>query len=59
MAYTRAQKEANERYRKANVTQKTIRFYPTESDILAWAAQQPNFSGYVKELIRADMKKRR
>ena len=55
MAYTKAQKEANERYRKANVTQKTIRFYPTEADILAWAMQQPNFSGYVKGLIRADM----
>ena len=59
MAYTKAQKEANERYRKANVTQKTIRFYPTEADILAWATQQPNFAGYVKGLIRADMEKRR
>lgn len=55
MAYTEAQKEANERYRKANVTQKTIRFYPAESDILAWAMEQPNFAGYVKSLIRADM----
>ena len=55
MAYADAQKEANERYSKANVTQKTIRFYPTEADILAWAMQQPNFAGYVKGLIRADM----
>ena len=56
MAYTEAQREANERYRKANVTQKTVRFYPTEADILAWAMEQPNFAGYVKDLIRADMK---
>ena len=55
MAYTEAQKEANERYRKTNVTQKTIRFYPTEADVLAWAMEQPNFAGYVKGLIRADM----
>ena len=55
MPYTEAQKEANERYRRANVTQKTIRFYPTESDILDWAGSQPNFAGYVKRLIREDM----
>lgn len=55
MALTDAQKRANERYRKASVTQKTIRFYPTEADILEWAMTQPNFAGYVKGLIRADM----
>ena len=55
MPVSDAQKAANERYRKANVTQKTIRFYPAEADILAWAMEQPNFAGYVKGLIRADM----
>ena len=59
MPMTDAQKAANERYRKANVTQKTIRFYPAEADILAWAQEQPNFAGYVKDLIRADMEARR
>lgn len=49
MAYTKAQKEANKRYRKANVTQKTMRFYPAEVDILAWAMEQPNFAGYVRD----------
>ena len=58
MALTEAQKRANERYRRASVTQKTIRFYPTEADILAWASEQPNFAGYVKGLIRADMEAR-
>ena len=59
MPVTDAQKAANERYRKANVTQKTVRFYPAEADILAWASGQPNFAGYVKGLIRADMEARR
>lgn len=55
MPVSDAQKAANEKYRKANVTQKTIRFYPSEADILAWAMDQPNFAGYVKDLIRKDM----
>lgn len=59
MSVTDAQKAANERYRKGNVTQKTIRFYRSEDDILAWAMKQPDFAGYVKDLIRADMEARR
>lgn len=55
MPVSDAQKAANEKYRKANVTQKTIRFYPSEADILAWAMDKPNFAGYVKNLIRKDM----
>lgn len=59
MPRTEAQKRANRRYQKMSVTQKTIRFYPTEADILAWANEQPNFAGYVKQLIRVDMENRR
>ena len=59
MPVSDAQKAANERYRKANVVQKTIRFYPSESDVLKWAMSQPNFAGYVKDLIRADMELRK
>lgn len=59
MPVSDAQKAANERYRKANVVQKTIRFYPSESDVLEWAMSQPNFAGYVKDLIRADMESRK
>jgi hypothetical protein len=58
MPVSEAQKAANERYRKANVTQKTIRFYPSEAEELAWAMDQGNFAGYVKGLIRADMEAR-
>lgn len=57
MPLSDAQKAANERYRKANVTQKTIRFYPTEADVLEWAMSQPNFAGNVKSLIRQDMER--
>ena len=59
MPVSDAQRAANERYRKANVTQKTIRFYPSEADVLAWAMEQPNFAGYVKGLIRKDMEARK
>ena len=58
MPVSEAQRAANERYRKANVTQKTIRFYPGDADVLAWAMEQPNFAGYVKGLIRRDMEAR-
>lgn len=58
MPVSEAQKAANERYRRANVTQKTIRFYPSEAEELAWAMGQGNFAGYVKRLIRADMEAR-
>lgn len=59
MPVSDAQKAASERYRKANVKQRTVRFYPAEADIFEWAMAQPNFAGYVKQLIRADMEARR
>ena len=59
MAVSDAQKAANERYRRANVQQRTVRFYPAEADIFEWAMAQPNFAGYVKALIRADMEARK
>lgn len=33
-------------------------FTPQDSDIIEWLDQQPNKAGYLKDLIRADMKKR-
>ena len=59
MPVSDAQKRASEKYRKANVQQRTVRFYPKEADIFAWAMEQPNFAGYVKDLIRADMEARK
>ncbi|MEE1045456.1 MAG: hypothetical protein U0L51_08220 [Olegusella sp.] len=59
MAASEAQKRATARYQKANTKMRSIRFYPSERDLLAWLDVQPNKQGYVKALIRADMERRR
>jgi hypothetical protein len=55
---TEAQKRANEKYRKANVRQIAVRFYPADSDLYLWVKSQPNVAGYIKELARQDMRTR-
>lgn len=55
MPVSEAQKRANERYRKQNVRQATVRFYPSESDLWEHLQAQGNKAGYLKELIRRDM----
>lgn len=55
MAVSEAQKRANEKYRRENVKQMAVRFYPGDADIYEYARAQGNFAGYVKDLIRADM----
>ena len=52
-----AQKRASQRYFKAKVTQKVLRFSPREQDILEHLEKQPNMSGYIKDLIRKDMQR--
>ena len=58
MPVSEAQKRANEKYRKANVKQAVVRFYPTEAELYEWLQAQDNKSGYIKELIRRDMQAR-
>lgn len=55
MAVSDAQKRANEKYRKANVKQVSVRFYPSESELWEHLQRQGNRSGYVKRLIAEDM----
>lgn len=57
MAVSEAQKRANEKYRKENVKQATVRFYPAEEDIWEHLQAQGNKAGYIKELIRRDMER--
>lgn len=57
MALTDAQKRAMEKYRKANVKQLSVRFYPADADVWEWLQAQPNRQGYVRDLIRADMER--
>ena len=53
---TDAQKRAKEKY-QAKVKRITIDFYPTEADLWEHMQAQENKQGYIKELIRQDMKK--
>ena len=51
-----AQIRAVQKYmKKAN--RMTMNFYPTEESLWNHIQQQPNKQGYIKDLIRADMKK--
>ncbi len=44
------------RYDKANMIKKVIVFSPHEKDLSEHLKKQPNKSGYLKELIRRDMR---
>ena len=57
MATSEAQKRASAKYDRANMVQKVIRFSPRERDLLEHLEKQPNMSGYLKSLIRADMER--
>lgn len=52
-----AQKKAKQKY-QAKVKRFTVDFYPTESEIYEHLQNQPKKQTYIKDLIRADIKKR-
>lgn len=54
---TEAQKRAAMKYFKKNITQKVLRFGVNDQDILAHLEAQENMSGYLKDLMRADMER--
>ncbi len=56
---TEAQKRAKKKYRSQRVRSITIDFYPTESELVAFIDLQENKQGYIKNLIRQDIKKAR
>ena len=48
---------AQKKYEKSTVKQYTLKFMTsTESDLIEHLERQPNKSGYIKELIKKDMK---
>lgn len=59
MAVSDAQRKANEKYRRSSVRQVTVRFYPDDAEVWEWLQSQPNKQGYIRELIRDDMGRRR
>ena len=51
---------AQTKYQKERSKQIVFRvFSPQEDDISEWLDEQPNKSGYIKDLIRADMKSKK
>lgn len=58
---TDAQRRAVSNYRKKNVSQIVMRFYPNEQDdaIYSWIKSHENVNQYLKSLILDDMKKGR
>lgn len=60
MATTEAQKRASAEYNKRKTVQVALRLnIETEKDIIDQLNSVPSKMGYIKELIRNDIKKRR
>lgn len=55
MSKTDAQARALKKYRAEKVKQLAVSFYPKDADLWEWVQAQPNKTGYIRELIRADM----
>lgn len=57
MAVTDAQKRAADKYRRENVKQIAVRFYPADVEVWEWLQTQENRQGYIRDLIRQDMER--
>ena len=59
MTVSEAQKRAQAKYDKANTKQVKLKLNKiTDADILEILDQTPNVQGYIKQLIRDDVRKR-
>lgn len=59
MTVSEAQKRAQAKYDKANTKQVIMKLNKiTDADILEVLEQTPNVQGYIKQLIRDDIRKR-
>lgn len=57
MKVSEAEYKAAQKYRKANTKKITLELnIKTDEDILVWLDQQNNKQGYIKQLIRDDMR---
>lgn len=58
MATPEAKKRAKEKYRKGNVKQVLLEFYPADHDLYEYVrVKKPHMATYIKGLIRADMER--
>lgn len=55
---TEALKKAQEKYRKEKVMRTQLDLYPTDQDIIDHLQTVGNKQGYIKGLIREDIKKK-
>ena len=56
MALTDAQRRAKAKYKSNNVKKILLEFYPSDAELYEKVQEQPNKQGYIKELIRKDIK---
>lgn len=58
---TEAQRRAENAYRKKNVRQVIMRFYPSDEDaaLYEWIKSHDNVNEYLKSLVREDMQNAR
>lgn len=54
---TDAQYRASQKYKKENIKRITVEFSPKEAELWEHIQNQPKKQTYIKDLIRADMKK--
>ena len=57
MAETEAQRRANERYKKKNVRQVNVAFFPADADLYEWMTERGYRGSWLKELARREYEK--
>lgn len=55
MAVSDAQKRASSNYRKRNVKQVVVSFYPADKDLYEYLQTKESKQRYIRDLIREDM----
>ena len=58
MTTSEAQKRASASYRKRNVKNVTVAFYPSDKELFEWLDSQGGRASYIKRLVAEDMEKK-
>ena len=56
MTLTDAQKRAKAKYKRDKIKKLMIEFYPSDAELYEKVQAQENKQGYIKDLIRKDLK---
>ncbi len=56
MTLTEAQRRAKAKYKSNTVKKILVEFYPSDAELYEKVQEQPNKQGYIKDLIRKDLK---